>query len=84
MLQVPFLFLFLLIQQVLFSEGIGNVVSNDATVNYSIPLLAFSINVGNTINYSMNNFFEISILSSFNAVQKIQFTTEGMLLINTV
>jgi hypothetical protein len=53
------------------SEGIGNVVSNDATVNYSIPLLAFSINVGNTINYSMNNFFQnFNFILLLNAIQK--------------
>lgn len=62
------------------SEGIGNVVSNDATVNYSIPLLAFSINVGNTINYSINNYFlkyQFYPTSSC-GVQKIQSTTEGV------
>ena len=62
------------------SEGIGNVVSNDATVNYSFPLLAFSINVGNTINYSINNYFlkyQFYPTSSC-GVQKIQSTTEGV------
>lgn len=62
------------------SEGIGNVVSNDATVNYSIPFLAFSINVGNTINYSINNYFlkyQFYPTSSC-GVQKIQSTTEGV------
>ena len=62
------------------SEGIGNVVSNDATVNYSIPFLAFSINVGNTINYSINNYFlkyQFYPTSSC-GVQKIQSSTEGV------
>ena len=62
------------------SEGIGNVVSNDATVNYSFPLLAFSINVGNTINYSINNYFlkyQFYPTSSC-GVQKIQSSTEGV------
>ena len=62
------------------NEGIGNVVSNDASVNYSFPLLAFSINVGNTINYSINNYFlkyQFYPTSSC-GVQKIQSTTEGV------
>ena len=60
------------------SEGIGNVVSNDATVNYSIPFLAFSINVGNTINYSINNFFtKLQFYANSSCgVAPTQFTTE--------
>lgn len=62
------------------NEGIGNVVSNDSTVNYSIPLLGFSINVGNTINYSINNFFKKLQFypNSSCGVEPIQFTTEGV------
>ena len=62
------------------SEGIGNVVSNDATVNYSFPLLGFSIHVGSTINYSMNNFFTKFHFypSSQCNTQTITFSTEGI------
>lgn len=61
------------------SEGLGNVISNTSTVNYTIPLVAFSMNVGNTINQAINNSFtkfHFYPNASCN-VQKLLFTVEG-------